>query len=259
MNRIPSLLSRLESRLQMLIEGNLARFFPAYDLRQDLIHHLITALQVEIREGPGGSLLAPDQFTIFLPAEQASIFQEHQDLLDELVQALIQGAKADNLQFLKLPAIRLLPAPEANTRGIQVLAQFSMENTSQTSRLSQQPGMAPLKQAQMPEAFLIAEGTNFFAVRETVINIGRQEDNHLVLHDGRVSRKHAQLRFIEGRFMLFDLGSTGGTYVNGVKITQHMLSPGDVITLGGVPLVFGIEPSGFAGETQEYKSGSNLG
>jgi pSer/pThr/pTyr-binding forkhead associated (FHA) protein len=50
---------------------------------------------------------------------------------------------------------------------------------------------------------------------------------------------HAQLRANRGRFMLFDLHSTGGTLVNGKRITATILYPGDVITLAGTTLVYG--------------------
>jgi hypothetical protein len=255
MNRLPFLLARLETRLQSIIEGSVGRVFPAYDLRQDLVHRLTAVLQTEIREQPDGSLLAPDNFTIFLPAKQAEAFQGHQELLDELALALRQAAEMDSLHFLKPPTIRLLPAPEAAAQGAQVVAQFNIDHPGQTSALTKQTGTAPLSEPTLPAAYLIADGTNFFTIQNTITNMGRQEGNHLVLNDPRVSRQHAQLRYTLGRFILFDLGSTGGTFVNGFKITQQVLSPGDVISLGGIPLVFGIESTGSTVETQEFNPG----
>jgi pSer/pThr/pTyr-binding forkhead associated (FHA) protein len=64
-------------------------------------------------------------------------------------------------------------------------------------------------------------------------------DNTLVIDDPRISRNHAQLRAIKGRYIIFDLNSTGGTFVNGQRTSQSVLYPGDVISLAGVPLVFG--------------------
>jgi pSer/pThr/pTyr-binding forkhead associated (FHA) protein len=72
-----------------------------------------------------------------------------------------------------------------------------------------------------------------------VINIGRRLDNQLVIDDPRISRSHAQLRAIKGRFVIFDLNSTGGTFVNGERTSQSVMYPGDVISLAGVPLVYG--------------------
>jgi len=76
-------------------------------------------------------------------------------------------------------------------------------------------------------------------LNEAVVNIGRRLENQLVIDDPRVSRNHAQLRAIKGRFVLFDLNSTGGTFVNGQRTSQTVLYPGDVISLAGVALIFG--------------------
>ena len=92
----------------------------------------------------------------------------------------------------------------------------------------------------VPEnAFLIIEGVKVHPLREAVVNIGRRLENQLVIDDPRVSRNHAQLRAIKGRFVLFDLNSTGGTFVNGQRTSQTVLYPGDVISLAGVALIFG--------------------
>jgi pSer/pThr/pTyr-binding forkhead associated (FHA) protein len=92
----------------------------------------------------------------------------------------------------------------------------------------------------IPEnAFLIVEGVKVHPLNESVVNIGRRLENQLVIDDPRVSRNHAQLRAIKGRFVLFDLNSTGGTFVNGQRTSQTVLYPGDVISLAGVALIFG--------------------
>ncbi|HEU0294239.1 MAG TPA: FHA domain-containing protein [Anaerolineales bacterium] len=92
----------------------------------------------------------------------------------------------------------------------------------------------------VPEnAFLIIEGLKIHPLKESVINIGRRLENQIVIDDPRISRNHAQLRVIKGHFVLFDLNSTGGTYLNGQRTSQTVLYPGDVISLAGVTLVFG--------------------
>jgi pSer/pThr/pTyr-binding forkhead associated (FHA) protein len=89
------------------------------------------------------------------------------------------------------------------------------------------------------EAFLVIDGAKVFPLNSPVINIGRRLENNLVIDDPRVSRTHAQLRAINGRFVLFDLNSTGGTFINGQKVIQSVIYPGDVISLSGVTLVYG--------------------
>jgi pSer/pThr/pTyr-binding forkhead associated (FHA) protein len=91
----------------------------------------------------------------------------------------------------------------------------------------------------IPEnAFLIIEGLVVHPLRESVVNIGRRLDNQVVIDDPRISRQHAQLRAIKGHFVLFDLQSTGGTFVNGQRTIQTVLYPNDEISLAGVIMIF---------------------
>ncbi len=69
------------------------------------------------------------------------------------------------------------------------------------------------------------------------VSIGRGTDNGLVLRDGRVSRHHARLNLRQGRLVLTDLGSTNGTRVNGVSISEVALGEGDRIQVGDTILV----------------------
>lgn len=100
-------------------------------------------------------------------------------------------------------------------------------------------------------AFLVVDGVRMFPLNQSIISIGRAPENDLVIPDVRVSRQHAQLRAVGGRFVLFDLDSTGGTSLNGQRVFQHLLTPGDVISLAGVPLVYGQESQPGADLTQE--------
>ena len=88
------------------------------------------------------------------------------------------------------------------------------------------------------DAFLILNGVDLFALRVPVVSIGRRIDNVVVLNDPRVSRQHAELRSYHGRYVVFDMGSSGGTYVNGQRVTHSILYDGDVISLAGVHLIF---------------------
>jgi pSer/pThr/pTyr-binding forkhead associated (FHA) protein len=91
------------------------------------------------------------------------------------------------------------------------------------------------------EAFIIMDGVKVIPLTQPIINLGRRIENTLVFEDERVSRFHAQIRAINGRYVLFDLDSTTGTFINGKRTTQSILYPGDVISLGGVNLVYGQE------------------
>jgi pSer/pThr/pTyr-binding forkhead associated (FHA) protein len=110
-----------------------------------------------------------------------------------------------------------------------------------------------------PSAFLLVEGKHVYSLTEPVVNIGRRVDNHLVIDDKRVSRLHAQLRLINENYVIFDLDSTSGTFVNNNLVQQHTLESGDVISLAGVQLVFGQDEFislEFEGDSTESELGS---
>jgi len=62
--------------------------------------------------------------------------------------------------------------------------------------------------------------------------IGRQPDNNLVLRDNRASRTHARIIAEEGQYVLEDLDSRHGTWVNGERVARHVLRNSDRIDLG---------------------------
>jgi pSer/pThr/pTyr-binding forkhead associated (FHA) protein len=92
----------------------------------------------------------------------------------------------------------------------------------------------------MQAAFLIVDGKRAVSLERPITSIGRKSDNHIIIKNQHVSRYHAQIRNIKGRFVIMDLESTVGTSVNGKKVNQAFLKEGDVISVGGIPLIFGI-------------------
>lgn len=71
------------------------------------------------------------------------------------------------------------------------------------------------------------------AYDKSEINVGRVQGNDLMLPKGNVSKHHARLLFRDGRFIVTDLKSTNGTYVNGKKIAQAtVVREGDKIFIG---------------------------
>lgn len=62
--------------------------------------------------------------------------------------------------------------------------------------------------------------------------IGRHSDNQLVLRDNRISRAHARVVEHDGRFVIEDLESRHGVWVNGVKVARHVLHNSDRVEFG---------------------------
>ena len=69
--------------------------------------------------------------------------------------------------------------------------------------------------------------------------IGRLSDCRIVISDGNTSRHHAEIRRSGSGFVINDLGSTNGTYLNGERLTaDRRISDGDIVTVGSVNLRF---------------------
>jgi predicted component of type VI protein secretion system len=74
------------------------------------------------------------------------------------------------------------------------------------------------------------------------ISIGRDSSNMVAINDAEVSRRHARMELRGSAYMIQDLGSTNGTFVNGTRISgMQVLNPGDTVAFGeGIVLLFDV-------------------
>lgn len=218
---------------------------------QGLTYSLVDAMRRSVRPGPDGVPEAPNLYVLMVHPDQVEPLLGNPAFLDELTNLLRQASLEGGLRLSGPLLLRVEPGLGLAPGEVQVQAQDSLSDLSPTTGLALMPdggyAFAPL------DAFLIVDGVRVFSLGSAIINIGRREDNQLVIDDPRVSRLHAQLRVVRGQFVIFDLNSTGGTFVNGQRIRQQALRAGDVISLAGVPLVFGQETPE-PGDTQEVSA-----
>ena len=80
-----------------------------------------------------------------------------------------------------------------------------------------------------------------FSVARNLTTIGRREDCDLRIPVGDVSRKHCRLVLSADNIRVQDLGSSNGTYVNGSKVQDAFLNPGDTVSVGPVNFVVQID------------------
>ncbi len=64
------------------------------------------------------------------------------------------------------------------------------------------------------------------------VSLGRSPDRDIVIEDDAVSRRHCRIEEREDGYYIIDEGSTNGTFVGGVKITQERLKNGDILQIG---------------------------
>jgi pSer/pThr/pTyr-binding forkhead associated (FHA) protein len=114
------------------------------------------------------------------------------------------------------------------------------------------PGTALLAVRRGPNA-----GSQFLLDSDLTL-VGRHPDSDIFLDDVTVSRRHAEFYRQGGRFIVRDVGSLNGTYVNRERIEEAQLSEGDEVQVGKFRLVFLLGPglrSGMGG----YGGGSQVG
>lgn len=233
-------LEQLEARLQALIEVRLVSVLPGFQVEDLVVHKFANAMKNNLVDDVDGKKLIPNVFTLIVNPKSVERWQQPK-LLEAMINSLKIVGEEAGLKFSASPTISIVQNSQQPEGMVDVVASHQLETADDTR------GMTPpvddskqsAKEALPQNAFLIVDGVKVFPLLESVINIGRRLDNKLVIDDPRISRNHAQLRAIKGRYVIFDLNSTGGTFVNGQRTSQSVLYPGDVISLAGVPLVFG--------------------
>lgn len=238
MNRLKNTLNQLESRLQSFIEGKTARQYMPEQNSTSIVSHIIAEMKAGIQPMEDERFIAPNLYAINVHPNSERALQEDKALLDRLVIEIQNAGTKEGFRFFSPPIIKILADPKVPTGEMRITVSTIPETIPETSTFlmnAEDAREAP------SNAFLIVGSNQVFPIVPAVVNIGRRVDNHLVIEDKRVSRIHAQIRCVKGRMVIFDLGSRGGTFVNGDRITQCTLYPGDVISLAGFPLVFGQE------------------
>lgn len=233
-------LELLEAKLQKLVEDQLAGILPGLKLEDRVIQHLAAAVKENIVQQKDDGAIAPNVFTLIVATDTSPMWKETHTI-ETLKNIIMMAGKEVGLRFVGQPTITITTDDSFEPDEVRVVASHKLEPVAETQGMQNPaPSSDPEEGMGVPEnAFLIVEGIKVHPLIESVVNIGRRLENQLVIDDPRVSRNHAQLRAIKGRFVLFDLNSTGGTFVNGQRTSQTVLYPGDVISLAGVALIFG--------------------
>ncbi len=238
-------LDELEARLQSLVEEHLVKYIPGYKPENRIAHLLAAALYNGLIKR-GSLIKAPNVFSITAHPNTIAEWNREPLLLEELANALHETGTEAGFRFTNRIKVFTFADSNLSPGEIRITASIKTEPLTETRGIPAAERTPEGEGEEIPQnAFLILGGTKIIPLNRSVINIGRRLDNHIILDDPRVSRAHAQLRVVKGRFVIFDLESTGGTFVNGKRVSQTVLYPGDVISLAGVTLIFGQDlPSG---------------
>jgi pSer/pThr/pTyr-binding forkhead associated (FHA) protein len=94
------------------------------------------------------------------------------------------------------------------------------------------------KPSSLEQSIFLIINRQMIPLEKQVIRLGRQLENDIVFHEEFVSRFHAELRFEDGKYVLYDSESTVGTFVNGRKVNRCVLNSGDLISIATIQIMF---------------------
>lgn len=238
--RVTRLKAGFETLIRTELPGIAEKPFSAESISEDWAGEIIA----NVREDSHGAAYAPDQYSLSThPSGYDALTTGGQEAQARLTSGLEGVVTGVGFELIREPHITLATDPTLPRGSIRVVAWHSSDP------LQFKPAMSAAEEADHAEqppsgAFFIIDGYRHFPLDKPVINIGRRLDNHLILEDPRVSRKHAQLRVRGGRYAILDLASTAGTLVNGQPVSEWILRPGDVVKLATVQLIYGEDPGG---------------
>ncbi len=112
-----------------------------------------------------------------------------------------------------------------------------LEHKTELLKMEETPEVVSLRKCQLA----VIDGVNKskkFTLNKNLVKIGKRENNDLILSDKTVSRNHLEIEYTSDSFLLRDLGSTNGTYLNGNRVKEVYLCPGDRIKLGNTVIEF---------------------
>lgn len=229
-------LSRFESLAQRLVEGSFSRLFGGQLQALDLAAHLARSMEDNQLNN-----LAPDIYTIHLhPQAYTAVTTANPNLSADLAAYIEQLAQQSSLLLGTTPEIRFTTDPNLPRHAISVQAEHGQSRVETTQLLNRHGSVEEIAATvQALDAFLILDGKRHVGLEKPIVTLGRRTDNDVVLESPMVSRRHAQIRWRYGRFVLYDLSGQGRTAVNGEPISECVLQPGDVIRLSDLLLIYG--------------------
>lgn len=233
-------IQHLEKQLERLVEGAFASLFRKAIGAHDVAVAIGRAMNAHLApaEGDDPRPIAPDRYRIALNADvHAHLQRTRPNFAPALAQYISELVGQSGYRLRHAPSVMI----EADARlSADVL---SVDATHNPADMGGTAAMQPVRLPDNPPAptcYLVI-GERHIPLTQAVMNIGRSDDNHIMLDDRYVSRHHAQLRLRFGSYTLFDTQSQSGTYVNNVRLNEHRLQSGDVIRLGRTQMMFVID------------------
>ncbi|APU14337.1 pSer/pThr/pTyr-binding forkhead associated (FHA) protein [Actinoalloteichus hoggarensis] len=132
--------------------------------------------------------------------------------------------------------------PERSPEQTSVFRADFLSEVENPEHAAPEPAVSGIDALPSGSALLVVKrgpnaGSRFLLDRETT-SAGRHPDSDIFLDDVTVSRRHAEFRREGGEFVVVDVGSLNGTYVNREPVDTAVLASGDEVQIGKFRLVF---------------------
>jgi hypothetical protein len=244
-------LTRFEETLEDALETSFARAMRGKLQPVEIAKRLARAMERDRTVGLG-EVWAPNQYEVRLsPRDYASLESYRQVLERRLADYLAGHARERELTLLGAPSVILMADAAVTDGRPQISAELAdlpkakKATTAATAATATEVNPGFTTKVPIRPAFAGAGATfsshpdgRVYPIHRSPTTLGRSPDNDIILDDRRVSRHHAQLAATGGSLLLRDLKSANGTWVNGGRITERELQSGDLVSLGGLELVF---------------------
>jgi len=237
MNEKP--IDKLESQLEQLIEGAFAKLFRKTISARDIAVEIARSMENQLAHpiGDDGRYIAPDAYIIFLnPDALKNFLNAFPDLSKRLSDLIVDLSSQSGYRLNSVPQVKLLGDGQNNIHQFKVIASHSAEINNSTAAM-QAYHVADVSKAVKNPQLIISEKL-VVELTSSTINIGRGDQNDVMIDDRYVSRHHLQLRRRFGAYTLFDVQSSGGTRVNNIVVREHRLQSGDVIQIGQTQIIY---------------------
>jgi hypothetical protein len=209
---------RIEEACAAFIERAFANMFPS-DLEPAQIARKLVATMEARTQNIVNTMVAPKGYAVYInPADYTRLAPHKSYLENEWCALLTDVAARVGIQFANgAPQVSLREDADVVAGAIDI----EVEN-GERSRRAEAFALRLLKGMPGEQLYRVSGATR----------IGRNEQSDIVLMDPSVSRIHALLDVREGELTIRDEGSSNGTFVNGRRIQNSALQPGDIIAFG---------------------------
>jgi pSer/pThr/pTyr-binding forkhead associated (FHA) protein len=233
-----NIFDQVENLIQVILEKKIFTWLPGGISLRDILQKVVEALIIAQRTSGAG--ITHDVLIKVSPAVYG-LWISHQMDLVELGHILAHELEEENRVSNCSPIFHVLGDLNLQEDDIDISVIQYQSDSADTTYMEPLITKSGVRKNTVVSPYLIDPADNIVNISKTVFNIGRRVDNDLALEDARVSRQHAQIRYSPDGCILFDLNSTGGTFINNNKVIQQKLHSGDVISLAGVTLIYGEE------------------